>query len=151
MDPLIRRTRNAVRVPIEERQQTTGRTTVAESFRRRQRAQPRSKQLLEAVAALDTQMSPAVRQQVMAWIDQEYADRQGGQLIGLFGRCYLGPPFVDHQVSLAGLILEHFRPEDRVPGPFGRARVLVRNLAYQFIEIYSDGEIVPIRSDGKAG
>ena len=45
-------------------------------------------------------------------------------------------------------IIEHFRPGDTVPAIYAAARPLAVSEAYAMIEIYSDGQVVPIRHDG---
>ena len=76
------------------------------------------------------------------------AERMGGVLLGLFARCYLGAPYVDHRLTIVGRILEHYSAGDEVPAPFDGARGLARSSVYSYIEIYSDGEVVPIAADG---
>jgi hypothetical protein len=112
------------------------------------RVKPRSAELVTAVAKLDTTVDVSARQAIMDWIRQEYDARQGGALIGLFAKCYLGPPFVDHKLSLLQTILEHFAPNDDPGHPYNQARGLVRSGAYAYIEVYSDGAVVPVRPDG---
>lgn len=114
----------------------------------KKRAENRSQELLRAVASIDTTHDPAARRALLDWLHEEYAKRQVGHLLGLFGRCYLGPPFVDHQLSLTGDILQHFTAQDQVPPGFAAARPLVRSDAYLFVEVYSDGQVVPVRPDG---
>jgi len=81
-------------------------------------------------------------------IEAAYAERMGGVLLGLFARCYLGAPYVDHRLTIVGRILEHYTAGDEVPAPFDGARGLARSSVYSYIEIYSDGEIVPVTADG---
>lgn len=87
----------------------------------------------------------------MEWIKKEYDAREGGILIGLFSTCYLGYPFVDHRMDVFGGIAEHYAAGDDVPSPFERARPLAMSGAYAYIEIYSDGEVIPVRDDGSTG
>lgn len=117
-------------------------------FERGKRRLRRSSEILQAVQQIDVTTDPATRQQLADWMRQCYEDRQGGELLGLFAKCHLGAPFVDHRLSLAGGIMEHFRPEDPVPPGFAPGRALARSSAYLFIEIYSDGQVVPVRADG---
>lgn len=108
----------------------------------------RPQELLDAIAGLDTVQDDAVRAQILDWIQQSYEDRGGGILIGLFGKCYLGHPYVDHRMSLDGSILEHFKGDESVPPAFAPCRALARSSAYAYIEVYADGQVVPIRIDG---
>lgn len=122
--------------------------STSEHARQRRRSR-RAQELVEAVSQLDAATDPATLRDLAAWVDSRYRESDCGQLVGLFARCYLGPPFVDHQLDLtASLITEHYRPEDTVPPAFATCRSLAQSAAYDYIEIYSDGQIVPIRPDG---
>lgn len=115
----------------------------------RNRSVVRSAELVAAIAKLDTATDPQYAAALMAWIRDEYAAREGGTLIGLFARCYLGPPYVDHRLDITAVcILEHYSPADSPPPPFASARSLARNSAYAYVEVYDDGQVVPIRPDG---
>lgn len=116
----------------------------------RNRRVVRDEELRAAVQRLDTTTSPGMVEALMRWIEDEYERRQGGKLIGLFGRCYLGPPYVDHRLDLGGgFILEHFTRGQDPPPPFRGARPLARSNAYVYVEVYDDGALVPIRTDGR--
>lgn len=112
------------------------------------RGKRRSKDILDAVARLDTTTDERTRREVLDWIGELYDQRQGGTLLGLFGKCYLGHPYVDHLMDLTGDIITHYKPEDLLPPAFGPARPLARSTAYLFVEVYSDGQVVPVRADG---
>jgi hypothetical protein len=112
------------------------------------RKKPRSKALLQAIQSLDTTTDPSTIRDLLDQIAADYAERNGGLILGLFSKCHLGPPFVDHRLSLGEVILEHYRREDLVPDPFSNARSLAQSAMYLYIEIYSDGQIVPVRPDG---
>lgn len=110
--------------------------------------EPRSQQLLEAVERLDAHLDPAGRAQLIAWVQDAY--RQVGSMpIGLVSKCYLGPPYVDHTLSLLGEIIEHYAPAEPMPEPFQGARMLARNDAYLFVEVYADGLLVPVTDTGQ--
>ncbi len=117
---------------------------------RANRNRSRSKGLLDVVTQLDTHLDPAARESIIRWVQEEYDNRNGGELLGLFGRCYLGSPYVDHTMDIRGSILEHFAPGDSVPPAYAPARALVRSPAYLFVEVYSDGQVVPVRDDGSS-
>lgn len=117
-------------------------------FGLKKRAEMRSGELLRAVQSIDTTHDPPTKAALMAWLNEEYARRQVGSLLGLFSTCYLGHPYVDHRLSLTGDIVEHYTPEDTLPPGFAPARPLIRSGSYLFVEVYSDGQIVPIRPDG---
>jgi hypothetical protein len=121
---------------------------VSTSYTLTNRRRARSGELVER---LDLATDPTARAEIMDWITREYAERQGGELIGLFARCHLGPPYVDHRMTLAGAIIEHFAPWDRIPAPYDGARGLARSSAYAYIEVYADGQVIPVRQDGTSG
>ncbi len=70
--------------------------------------------------------------------------------MGLFAKCYLGHPYVDHRLSLDGAIAEHYAAGDTVPPAFAPCRGLARSAAYAYIEVYGDGQVIPIRTNGNA-
>ncbi|WP_204367469.1 hypothetical protein [Nocardiopsis valliformis] len=109
---------------------------------------PRNRDLMRAVARIDTEMSETSRAELVAWITGAYEEQVEAIPLGFFSRCYLGPPYVDHRLGLTHMIIEHFRSPDPVPEPFAAARVLARSPAYAFIEVYHDGTLVPVREDG---
>ena len=116
----------------------------------RNRRIARRAELIEAVQRLDTTTDPATAEAVMAWVEEEYASRCGGVLVGLFSRCYLGAPYVDHRLDLTGgRILEHFTRDQEPPAAYRSARPLARSAAYLYVEVYDDGVVVPVRSDGR--
>ena len=114
------------------------------------RTAPRAADLLAAIARLDTEPNALASQQIMEWVKAQYDERGGGELVGLFSRCYLGHPYVDHVMTLAGTICEHFTPADAVPPTYRGARSLAANPAYEYVEVYADGAVVPVRPDGRA-
>ena len=118
------------------------------ALERRRRREPRSGELLQAVRNLDLTQDAAYRAELTEWIDNAYTERMGGVLLGLFARCHLGPPYVDHRLTVVGHILEHYRPTDIVPPPFDAARTLAQSPVYEYVEVYSDGDIVPVLADG---
>ncbi|MDZ4233031.1 hypothetical protein CEY15_08440 [Dietzia natronolimnaea] len=148
------------RNPIERRRNrfagagsaaATSPMTVSSTYVRAQRVAPRSADLVASVAQLDVHTDAQLRLEIMGWIQQAYDDRAGGPLLGLFSRCYLGPPYVDHVLDTSGRILQHFAPSEPVPTGFEPARPLVRSGAYAYIEVYLDGQVIPVREDGTSG
>ena len=112
---------------------------------------------MEVLRQLDASPSPEMLTQISDWITEVYELRGGGTLLGLFGHCFLGHPYIDHAFGAGAVsqgsvhghgIIEHYRPEDTVPPHYRLARPLAESEAYAMIEIYSDGQIVPIRHDG---
>ena len=130
-------------------QLTSAQVSVSQSARQQRRLR-RPVELIEAIASLDVTTDEATRKQLLDWIRQVYEERGGGQLIGLFSRCYLGHPYVDHRMTLDGAIAEHYTAADAVPDVFLPCRGLARSNAYAYIEVYGDGQVIPIRSDGNA-
>ena len=118
------------------------------ALERRRRREPRPGELLQAVRNLDLTQAAAYRAELTEWIDNAYTERMGGVLLGLFARCHLGPPYVDHRLTVVGHILEHYRPTDIVPPPFDAARTLAQSPVYEYVEVYSDGDIIPVLADG---
>lgn len=133
---------------IVESQTAAPATVSANLLQNRRRS--RSAEILDAVGKLDTLTDDQTRREVFEWINELYELRDGGNLIGLFGRCFLGPPYVDHHMDFTGSIVTHYKPEDVLPAAFGPARPLARSNAYLFIEVYSDGQVVPVRADGSS-
>lgn len=114
----------------------------------RARRVPRSRDILQAVVDIDVATDPLTRKQLTEWLKETYDLRGGGQLVGLFAKCHLGDPYVDHRLALIGDILDHYAPTDTVPEPYAKARAFARNDAYLYIEIYADGAVVPVRPNG---
>jgi hypothetical protein len=112
------------------------------------RRKPRHAGIFQAVQALDTELDEATRHEVARWIGEQYAAEYGSALLGLVAKCYLGPPFIDHRLDLFGAIVEHYAPSDPMPAPYDNARMLARSGAYAFVEVHSDGSIVPVHDDG---
>jgi len=119
--------------------------TQAERQARRQRRDPA---ILAAVRRLDVAPDLISQTAIIDWLHEAYEARGGGVLIGLFGHCYLGSPYVDHAFDLSGQILCHYTPAETVPVVYVPARPLALSEAYAYIEIYGDGQIVPVRPDG---
>jgi hypothetical protein len=115
---------------------------------RRERLAPRPQGLRDAVGRLDAGLDENARRQLAEWIRQEYQASYGEIPLGFFSRCYLGPPYVDHQLNLFQVIVRHFAPSDPVPDPFSGARMLVRSGGYAFVEVYSGGLLLPVLGDG---
>jgi hypothetical protein len=110
----------------------------------------RSADLREAVRQVDTAPSAVAQAEIVEWIQQAYAQQGVGVLVGMFSHCYLGAPYVDHVLTLAGSIVQHYQSSDAVPVEYLPARPLAISEQYAFIEIYADGTVIPIRHDGSA-
>lgn len=120
------------------------------TFQLHRRSQTRSRDLMRVLGDIDACVDRAAQAEIMRWVQAEYEGRQGGTLVGLFQQCYLGPPYVDHKLDLFGDIVHHYAGGEAVESPYGQARSLVSSGAYAFVEIYSDGAMVPVRPDGTA-
>lgn len=70
-----------------------GRSSVVsglDNFALANRLKPRRDELLQALTQIDTSVDQVAQAQIMQWIREEYEARQGGQVIGMFAKCYLG-------------------------------------------------------------
>lgn len=124
-------------------------TYLSPSVIAKNRGASRSGELLAAVASLDTTPDRGAAESILGWVRDAYDARGSGVPVGLFSRCYLGAPYVDHSMSLSGFICEHYSAADAPPLVFAGARPLAANAAYVYIEVYSDGTVVPVRPDGR--
>lgn len=104
--------------------------------------------LFEAIGRLDARMDTASRAELAAWIAEQYRTDYEAVPLGFVAVCLLGPPFVDHRLDLAGTIVEHYAPHDVMPGPFEPARSLARSGSCAFVEVFANGELLPIAHDG---
>lgn len=110
---------------------------------------PRAKELLDALhqridAGLDDQACRALAD----WVREQYRTSYGEVPLGFVSVCYLGPPYVDHILNVFGVITRHFAPAEPMPEPFSKARMLARSGGYAFVEVFSDGLILPVLDDG---
>lgn len=104
--------------------------------------------VVAAARSIDAAPTPQAQVEVRKWLQEVYEARGSGPLIGLFGHCYLGGPYIDHVIGLDGVIVEHYTPLQAVPAPYVSARPFAVSEAYAYIEIYADGQIIPVRPDG---
>ena len=109
---------------------------------------PRHAGLFEAIHRIDASLDPALRAELGKWIRDEYEHEYGDIPLGLFARCHLGPPYVDHRLDLWQSIVEHYSRADAVPPQFEEARALVRSGAYDYVEVYASGLTIPVLKDG---
>ena len=87
-------------------------------------------------------------EQVADWVGEQYRIEYGSILLGMVAVCHLGPPYVDHRLDLLGSIVEHYEPGQTMPMPYESARMLARTGAYAFVEVHSNGDLVPVFDDG---
>jgi hypothetical protein len=109
---------------------------------------PRHSGIFEAIHRLDAPLDPTARAALARWIRDEYDTEFGDVPVGFVAQCYLGRPLVDHRLYLFQSIVEHYAAADPMPEPFAQARMLVRTHAYDFVEVYVDGELRPVFPDG---
>ncbi|MFG2413021.1 hypothetical protein [Streptomyces goshikiensis] len=112
------------------------------------RLRNRSPELLEAVSRLDAGLDDTARRQLADWIREHYEAEHHTAPVGYVAKCWLGPPYVDHVLDLFGTILTHYTPGDVMPAPYGEARMLARNASYACVEVYSDGLVLPVLTNG---
>ncbi|MER7673395.1 hypothetical protein ABTY61_33720 [Kitasatospora sp. NPDC096128] len=103
---------------------------------------------LNAVRRLDAGLDPAACSELADWLKEHYTTEFGDVPLGFLATCYLGAPYVDHQLNLFRSIVDHFAPGDPMPHPFAAARMLVRTGAYAFVEVYDGGLVLPVLPDG---
>ncbi|MEU6100617.1 hypothetical protein [Streptomyces flaveolus] len=115
---------------------------------RRELYRPRPRSLREALHRLDAGLDDHACRSLAEWIREEYTTTYGAVPLGFVARCYLGPPYVDHMLNLFGVIVRHFAPAEPMPDPYSSARMLARSGGYAYIEVYSDGLILPVLEDG---
>jgi hypothetical protein len=108
----------------------------------------RGARLLDSVRKLDTGLDERACRALADWIRDEYASAHSDVPLGFVARCYLGPPYVDHQLSLLHVIVRHFAAAEPMPEPFAAARMTARSGGYAYVEVYSDGLILPVLDDG---
>ena len=104
--------------------------------------------LLEAAGRMDLALDAAARRALSDWIREQYQTDFGVVPIGFVATCHLGPPYADHRVDLFGSIVEHYAAHEAMPEPFESARMLARNSAYAYVEVFSSGEVVAVKNDG---
>lgn len=115
---------------------------------RRELYRPRPKELRDALHRLDAGLDETARRALAEWIREQYTTTYGAVPLGFVARCYLGPPYVDHQLNLFHVIVRHFAPAEPMPDPYSSARMLARSGGYAYIEVYSDGLLLPVLDDG---
>ncbi|WP_216586805.1 hypothetical protein [Streptomyces brasiliscabiei] len=108
----------------------------------------RTPELLGRVRRLDAAVDDAAVQDIAAWLREEYVGRGAPVPVGYVAPCLLGSPYVDHRLGLDGRILGHCAAHDVMPPPFDAARMLARSGAYAFVEVYTDGLVLPVLPDG---
>lgn len=104
--------------------------------------------LLAAVSRLDARLDARSLRDLSDWLRETYAVQYGLVPLGLVAVCRLGPPYVDHRMSLDMVIIDHFAAADPMPEPFGAARMLARSGSYAFVEVYPGGLVLPVLDDG---
>lgn len=114
----------------------------------RERYAPRGEELRDAVRRLDARLDETAFRELTGGIREEYARAFGDIPVGFVAQCHLGPPYVDHRLSLLHEIIDHFSPAEPMPEPFSGARMLVRTGSYAYVEVYASGTLIPVMEDG---
>jgi hypothetical protein len=114
----------------------------------RKRRDRRDLAITDILSKIDAASDQASREALIKQLSVIYEQTVGGALIALLGKCCLGAPYVDHELSLAQNIITHFSPDDELSDLVAAARPLAQSGAYAYVEIYSDGQIVPVLPDG---
>ena len=103
---------------------------------------PRSKEYMEAMRKLDIGshvLGDAQRDEIIRILQEEFPEVQlGGILIGIIGKCYIGPEYDVHSFDTTGGIIHHFHKNESMPPELARARALAARGTYEFIEVYHD-------------
>lgn len=103
---------------------------------------PRSKEYMEAMRRLDIGShthNDAQRDEIIRILQEEFPEVQlGGILIGIIGKCYIGPEYDVHSFDTTGGIIHHFHKNESMPPELARARALAARGTYEFIEVYHD-------------
>jgi hypothetical protein len=111
--------------------------------------EPRSQRFLRAVGRLDAaaQLAPVQTAAIADDVRREFDEKWAATPLGIVGCCYLGPPYDAHTLTVDGVIIEHYRQGQSLPGPLERARELARTDKYVCIEVYGD-RLVAVLPDG---
>ncbi|MEE1764970.1 MULTISPECIES: hypothetical protein [unclassified Streptomyces] len=108
----------------------------------------RTPELLGCLRRLDAAVDDASVRDMATWLREQYVGRGAPVPVGFVAACLLGSPYVDHRLGLDGRIQEHCAARDVMPPPFDAARMLARSGAYAFVEVYTDGLVLPVLPDG---
>lgn len=102
----------------------------------------RSKEYMKTMCGLDAGGHVHNRQKVndiINVIKEEFPEVElSGILIGCVSKCYLGPTYEVHTLSLTNNIIEHYEKGQRLPGELEKARGAAMFGGYEFIEVYTD-------------
>jgi hypothetical protein len=81
-------------------------------------------------------------------IRQELPELSIDQLpIGIVSRCYLGDPYEVHTLGRDGMIIQHYKRWEPLPGPLEGARGLSLHPGYAFVEVYPD-KLIAVSENG---
>lgn len=133
--------RSGLSLDRKEAGQTGGRT-MSKSEMDRLLRKPRSKAYMEAMRKLDIgshTINKAQQDEIIQILQEEFPEIQlEGILIGIIAKCYIGPEYDVHTLSLAGGIIHHFHKGESMDPDLARARALAARGTYEFIEVYHD-------------
>ncbi len=126
-------------------QKTAGSTqgrTMSKLERDRLLRKPRSKEYMEAIRKLDAGSHVHNRAQVeeiISILQEEFPMIElAGILEGIVAKCYIGPEYDVHTLSLTGGIIHHYQKNEGLPANLTKARALAARGTYEFIEVYTD-------------
>lgn len=138
----------AARSKLQSSSSLIRQTATGPSARQAWRKKPRHSGLFQAILRLDSTMDAAARSELAEWITAQYRSEFDAVPLGFVSQCFLGSPFVDHRLDLIGSIVEHYSASQQMPPLFESARMLARTGRYEFVEVFLNGEVVPVSSDG---
>ena len=122
-------------------ERTAGRTMSKMEMDRLLR-KPRSKEYMEAMRKLDIGghvHNDAQKEEILNILQNEFPEIQlAGLLVGIVAKCYIGPEYDVHTLSLGGGIIHHYLRGEFMAPELARARGLAARGIYEFIEVYAD-------------
>lgn len=103
---------------------------------------PRSKEYMEAMRRLDIGShvnNNAQKEEIINILQNEFPEiKLSGLLLGIVAKCYIGPEYDVHTLSLGGGIIHHYQRGEAMEAELSRARALAARGTYEFIEVYTD-------------
>lgn len=102
----------------------------------------RSKAYMEAMHKLDAGghvHNADIINDIINTIKTEFPEVElSGILLGYVAVCNLGRPYEVHTLDMTGMIIEHYKFGQALPGGMEKARSLAMRGGYDFIEVYVD-------------
>lgn len=129
--------------------EATDEKTAVNQWQRDNRKKRRSGEVAAMIGRIDQSTDALLNKKLADDLHDTYATCDCGELIGLFARCYLGGTFIDHLIDVRARSVTHFHRGEPVPSGYEEARRLAINPAYEYIEVYSDGAVIPVAANGE--